>query len=69
MLKLVLACCYLAAVAHANFIDDPKCPPAQAAGSCAGRRSNCWSPGVRYVGKILLPLFYYFFLFYMTLFL
>ena len=30
-----------------NFIADPKCPAAQPQASCAGRRSTCWSPGVR----------------------
>ena len=46
MFKLVLLGCIIAGAA-ANFLEDPKCPPAQAASSCAGRRSTCWSPGVR----------------------
>jgi hypothetical protein len=35
--------------AAGNFIRDPKCPAAtpQLPAACAGRRSNCWSPGVR----------------------
>jgi WAP-type (Whey Acidic Protein) 'four-disulfide core' len=39
----------LAGATAANFIRDPKCPPAtpQLPAACAGRRSNCWSPGVR----------------------
>ena len=46
MIKLVLIACFIA-LANANFLKDPKCPAARAQGSCAGRRSTCWSPGVR----------------------
>ena len=47
MLKLVLIFGAVVALAGANFLEDPKCPPATAQASCAGRRSTCWSPGVR----------------------
>ena len=43
-LILVLA---LSGTQGRNFIEDPKCPAVTPQGSCQGRRSNCWSPGVR----------------------
>ena len=46
-MRLLIFICVLSVSSGKNFISDPVCPAATAQSSCAGRRSTCWSPGVR----------------------